>query len=88
MRHMTYADMQVEGLVPADANVWWFRGLRWAQPSISHLQALMRRVVTSPEEGARKGRAARARMIERYSPGAIARAVAQELRRVDALIPR
>jgi len=37
----------------------------WAQPSVSHLQELMRRVVEHPVEAARKGAAARRTMVER-----------------------
>jgi hypothetical protein len=58
------------------------------QPSISHLRSLMRHVVTHQEEARSRGRAARQRMIDKYSPDAIGPLVAQELRRVDALIPR
>lgn len=46
--------MQVERLVPADPSVWWFRGLRWAQPSREHLTRLMRHVFTHRDEAAAK----------------------------------
>jgi hypothetical protein len=39
----------VDGLVPTGSDVWWFKDSNWAQPSISHLRRLMRRVVTNPQ---------------------------------------
>lgn len=79
--------MQVESLVPANPKVWWFRGLRWAQPSVQHLRQLMRHVVENRAEARRRGAAARRRMVELYSPEATGRLVAAELRRVNDLIP-
>ncbi len=38
----------------ADNSVWWFRGLKWAQPSVRHTRQLMRRVyrcVPGPQAG-------------------------------------
>ncbi len=32
--------LRILGLVPADPSVWWFRGLKWAQPSVSHLRCV------------------------------------------------
>jgi len=41
--------LQVDRLVDTQSDVWYFKGAKWAQPSISHLRRLMRRVVTLPE---------------------------------------
>jgi hypothetical protein len=47
----------------------------------------MRRVYTHRQEAAAKGAAARARMLERYSPDAIADVVVKELKRINAAVP-
>jgi glycosyltransferase involved in cell wall biosynthesis len=72
--------LAIDGLVQADG---WPAGLRWAQPSVGHLRALMRRVVERPGEARDRGARARARMVERYSPGVIADLVLEELRRIE-----
>eukprot|EP00983_Pelagomonas_calceolata_P005552 181358-Pelagomonas_calceolata.AAC.2 len=63
-------------------------GSNWAQPSISHLRRLMRRVVSHPQESNARGKAARERMVREYSPEALGPFVAQLLRRADARIPQ
>lgn len=67
--------------------VWWFRGQKWAQPSVKHLRQLMRRVYENREEAAAKGAAARALMVEKYSPEAIADILVKEFERIEKLIP-
>lgn len=52
-----------------------FKGHKWAQPSVAHLQSLLRRVRTEPEEAAEKGRAARRDMVEQYCPACVTRIV-------------
>jgi hypothetical protein len=79
--------LAIDGLVPA-AGAWWFRGLSWAQPSVRHLRALMRRVYEDREAAAARGAAARARMVERFSPPAVARLLMEEIRRIEASLPR
>jgi glycosyltransferase involved in cell wall biosynthesis len=59
-------------------------GGKWAQPSAFHLRQLMRRVVGNRDEARARGAAARRRMVERYSPDAIARVLLREWRRVEA----
>lgn len=44
-----------------------YRGVRWFEPSVSHLQHLMRHVSEHREEAEAKGRRARAAMLERFS---------------------
>lgn len=77
----------VEKLVPA-VGEWWFRGLHWAQPSVPHLRKLMRHVYENREEAAAKGAAARARMVEKYSPPAIAKLLMREFLRIEESLPR
>ncbi|KAF6259241.1 hypothetical protein COO60DRAFT_1700898 [Scenedesmus sp. NREL 46B-D3] len=81
--------ISVDRLVSVEGGpeVVWFKGLRWAQPSVQHLQQLMRRVYTDREEAASKGAAARARMVQRYSPDAIADVLVRELQRIEAAVP-
>lgn len=74
--------LRVEGLVEAEGPA--FAGQRWAQPSAEHLVQLLRHVATHRQETAARGRAARRRMLERYSQQAVAEVVAGQLRRIEA----
>lgn len=67
--------------------VWWFRGLNWAQPSVTHLRQLMRHVYNNRAEAAAKGAAARALMINKYSPEAIADILVKEFKRIERMMP-
>lgn len=71
---------QLEGVPPGSGA---FSGHRWAQPSALHLAQLMRHVVEHQQEAAGRGKAARRRMQERYSPAAVAEVLAQQLRRIE-----
>jgi glycosyltransferase involved in cell wall biosynthesis len=80
--------ISIEGLVDVeDQAVWWFKGLKWAQPSVAHLRLLMRRVVENRGEAAAKGRAARQRMVDQFSPEVLARQLHKEFRRIEGLVP-
>jgi hypothetical protein len=82
--------IKIDGLVPVAGgsdSMWWFRGLKWAQPSLQHLVHLMHHVYDNREEAAAKGAAARARMIERYGPEAIADVLVKELQRIQDKVP-
>ena len=57
-------------------------GHRWAEPSVAHLRQLMRRVVEQPAEARRRGAAARAHMVARFSPASLASDVARQLERI------
>ena len=61
-------DFELEA-VPAELNL---PGHRWAEPSVAHLRSLFRHVFEHREEAQRRGRAARERMRERYSPETLA----------------
>lgn len=71
---------------PACREVPYFRGHRWAQPSISHLRGLMRQVVTDPELGQTKGLAARARILGDFTRHHVAGRVAERLEEVAARV--
>jgi len=45
----------------------FLRGHRWAEPSVEHLRALMRRVLDHPSEARAKGQRARADILARYA---------------------
>ncbi|GAB4823498.1 hypothetical protein N2152v2_010544 [Parachlorella kessleri] len=57
--------------------------VRWAHPSVDHLRQLLRHVVEHRDEAAARGRAARARVVERYSLEAVGRRVAARLRDIE-----
>ena len=77
--------LDIDGLVSvAEDQGGTFAGHRWAQPSVHHLRQLMRHVVEHRGEAAARGRAARRRMVQRYSPAAVAELTARELRRIEA----
>jgi glycosyltransferase involved in cell wall biosynthesis len=78
--------ISIDGLVPIYGNEM-FNGLKWAQPSVQHLVKLMQRVVGSRTQAAAKGAAARARMVEKYSPAAIADILVRELQRIQDKVP-
>ena len=49
---------------------------------MAHLRQLMRRVVEQPAEARRRGAAARAHMVARFSPASLASDVARQLERI------
>lgn len=78
--------LAVDRLVPVEGGdeiAWWFKGLKWAEPSVEHLRELMRRVYENRDEAAEKGAAARRRMMEEYSPEALATVVVEQLLRIE-----
>jgi len=62
----------------------WRKHHSWAAPSVPHLRQLMRAVVDDPAGARRKGAAARAHMVQHFSPKKVADVVMQHLRRVEA----
>ncbi len=77
--------IEVEKLVPVDerAELAFLRGLRWAEPSVDHLTALLRRVVECPQEITAIGQRARQDMIDRWQWSSVATVVADRLRAVE-----
>lgn len=55
------------GRVPKSARAYP-AGSRWADPDTQHAAQLMRQVMDDPAQAARMGRAARAAIVDRYSP--------------------
>lgn len=82
--------LAVDGLVPVQdgaEGAWWFKGLKWAQPSVQHLRQLMRHVYEHREEARAKGARARQKMIDEFSPDVIARLLVEEFKRIENIIP-
>lgn len=65
-----------------------FRGHQWAQPSERHLRELLRAILTNPSEAERRGRRARADMVERYCQTCVTRLVVAELARIQQIQTR
>ncbi|KAM1807464.1 hypothetical protein ACFX11_030466 [Malus domestica] len=59
-----------------------FRGHLWAEPSVSKLRVLMRRVVNNVEEAKVKGKKAREDMIKRFSPEIVADIVTKHVQHI------
>jgi len=56
-----------------------FAGHMWADPSVSHLQELLRRVMLDRAEAAEKGRLARLHMVANFSQAIAAKAVVDRI---------
>jgi len=61
-----------------------FKGHLWAEPSTTHLMALMRHVLVHREEARQKGKIARLDMVVKYSQEVVARIVVEQLVRIQA----
>lgn len=61
----------------------WFQGQRWARPSEEHLRQLMRHVYAHQEDAAAVGRAARERVVQRFSQHAVAKQLLAQLLRLQ-----
>ncbi len=81
--HVGYP-VAIDGLVTVPEGVGPFGGHKWAQPSVAHLRQRMREVWGDREEAARRGLAARKRMVQRYSPHMLARQVVERLHQIEA----
>ena len=77
--------LPIDGLVPVVQEGGHWDGHRWAEPSLSQLRRLMRRVVDKPEEAAAKGKRAREDMVAKYAPAVVAARVVERLREIAAL---
>ena len=62
--------------VPAELNL---PGHNWAEPDVAHLRMLMRQVVSRPDKARERGRAARERMLKRFSPAVLAEDIVRQL---------
>lgn len=61
----------------------YFEGSKWAEPSVSHLKELMRHVKSNYKEAQAKGKKARERLQEHFSPEAIAFELYKQIQRVE-----
>jgi glycosyltransferase involved in cell wall biosynthesis len=59
--------VDVEALVPAERDTARYAGRRWAQPSVEHLEELLRRVYSRREESRARGLAARGHIVANFS---------------------
>jgi glycosyltransferase involved in cell wall biosynthesis len=64
----------------------YFRGHRWAEPSIAHLRRLMRQVAADPEAARATGLAARAHVLGNYTRHHVAGRVAERLQDIAATL--
>ena len=78
--------LDIEGLVEIDerAEVTFYRGQRWAEPSVAHLVARMRQLVERPEVASAIGQQARRDMVTFWQWDQIARLAGDRLREVYA----
>ena len=60
-----------------------YEGHRWAEPSMSHLQKLMRGAVRNPELVVTKGKRARADVLESFSRAGVNKKVVARLREIE-----
>lgn len=67
-----------------ESEPWWFYDAEWADADVTALRKAMRHYYDHSDESARKGRTARQRMIDFYSPAAVSRALVRELERIKS----
>lgn len=78
--------LKIDGLSEVDEGP---KGHKWAEPSLTHLQYLMRWVTENPSEAKEIGRRAREEMVTRFSPEVIVRQhVLPHLRRIADGLPK
>jgi glycosyltransferase involved in cell wall biosynthesis len=76
--------IDIEGLVPACAEVEYFAGHLWAQPSVEHLRQLMRQVYSHPQEARTRAELGRAEMVAQWDWDVVIPRWIREFRRVLA----
>jgi glycosyltransferase involved in cell wall biosynthesis len=62
----------------------YMRGAIWAEPSVAHLQELLRFVMAHPDEAALRGQRARERILRDYSAAAVGRRMIERLTAIVA----
>lgn len=77
-------DVERQIAVDERAELTFLRGLRWAEPSIDHLIALLRRVVERPQEMEAIGQRARQDMVDYWQWPLVAAVAADRLRAIEA----
>lgn len=77
--------LSIDGLVEIESGA--YRGLKWAQPSLTHLRQRMRQVYESRyNEAPERGFKARQTMIQNYRPDKVAQIVLERLVKVQSII--
>jgi glycosyltransferase involved in cell wall biosynthesis len=70
-------------LVPVSEDAWaewpWFRGQRWAEPSVEHLRTVLRRAFEQPEEARVKGERARETILGHFTSAEVAATMVERL---------
>ncbi len=79
--------VDIEGLVPAQGDTDRYLGRRWAEPSVEHLQVLLRRIVERRDEARARGREARRDMVARFSLPAIGALLADRIAEIAPAMP-
>lgn len=74
--------ISISGLVTADSG----NDHMWAEPSLQHMQHLMRYVVSNPADSRAVGRRARDDMIRYYAPDVVAEVVIAQLRTIRFML--
>jgi glycosyltransferase involved in cell wall biosynthesis len=59
--------LRVQRLIPAEAKCPFYKGFKWADPDIEHLQYLMRYVFEHRQEAEEKGRTASSEVLSRWT---------------------
>ncbi|CAI5715354.1 unnamed protein product [Hyaloperonospora brassicae] len=81
--YMTQANsypLDIDGLVEITEGA--FRGHKWANPSVKHLQELLLRIKEHPGEAVAKGKRARQDMVGKYSPTVVGEIVLRHISRI------
>ena len=81
-------DYQVTPVKGVESAFGIYDGHEWAEPSMEHLQQLMRRAFQSPDEVATKGRLAREQMLGRFSRRAVTQTVKSRLLQLELEMER
>lgn len=71
--------VDIEGLVEANADTARYFGRRWAQPSVEHLEQLLRRVFERQDEARRRGAIGRRSIVENFSLDAVGPILREQL---------
>jgi len=76
-------DYEMSEISEIEPIFWDHKGHRWADPSTSHLQTLMRRVEQNKEEADRIGQIARKQMVEGFGREAVSKLVCERLTEIE-----
>lgn len=77
--------IDIEGLIEAKHDTSRYVGRRWAQPSVEHLEQLLRRVYSNRLEARERGKAARREIVAKFSLDAIGATLRTRLEEITQL---